>query len=86
MGKKVSEALDLSWELEAAKRFDDETAPSAGYGVHNLRVTYAPQQGVLKGAEIRLGVENVLDKAYQPRLSTRNATGRNVKLTLSKVF
>jgi hemoglobin/transferrin/lactoferrin receptor protein len=54
--------------------------------VHNLRATYVPQQGVLEGTEIRLGIENVLDTQYQPYLSTRSAAGRNFKLTLAKTF
>ncbi|SPH21085.1 TonB-dependent heme receptor A [Ascidiaceihabitans donghaensis] len=86
LGKKFSDELDVSWEIEAAKRYDEGGTVSPGYGVHNLRATYAPQQGVLRGTEIRIGIENVMDKAYQPRLSTRNATGRNFKVSLSKTF
>lgn len=86
LGKKFGEELDVSWEIEAAKRYDEGGTVSPGYGVHNLRATYAPQQGVLRGTEIRIGIENVMDKAYQPRLSTRNATGRNFKVSLSKTF
>lgn len=86
LGKKFGDELDLSWEIEAAKRYDEGGSVSAGYGVHNLRATYAPQQGVLRGTQIRVGIENAFDKAYQPRLSTRAATGRNFKISLSKTF
>lgn len=86
LGKKFGEELDLSWEIEAAKRYDETATVSAGYGVHNLRATYAPHSGVLRGTEIRFGIENAFDKAYQPRLSTRSATGRNFKVSLSKTF
>ena len=86
LGKKFGEELDLSWEIEAAKRYDEGGTVSPGFGVHNLRATYAPQQGVLEGTQIRFGIENVFDKSYQPRLSTRNATGRNFKVSLSKTF
>lgn len=86
LGKKFGEELDVSWEIEAAKRYDEGGTVSPGYGVHNLRATYAPQHGVLRGTEVRIGIENVMDKAYQPRLSTRNATGRNFKVSLSKTF
>lgn len=86
LGKKFGDELDLSWEIEAAKRYDEGGTVSPGFGVHNLRATYAPQQGVLEGTQIRFGIENAFDKSYQPRLSTRNATGRNFKVSLSKTF
>ncbi|QBF30456.1 TonB-dependent receptor domain-containing protein [Thalassococcus sp. S3] len=89
VGRKFGEELDLSWEMVAAARFDDVLStedPSPGFGVHNLRATYVPQTGVLQGTEIRLGIENVFDKTYTPRLSTRPSAGRNIKLTLARTF
>ncbi|MEM8691940.1 MAG: TonB-dependent receptor [Pseudomonadota bacterium] len=86
LGKKFGEELDLSWELVANRRYDEGGDVFPGFGVNNLRATYIPQSGVLEGTEIRFGVENVFDKTYQPRLSTRNATGRNFILTVSKNF
>ncbi|WP_394199202.1 TonB-dependent receptor domain-containing protein [Litoreibacter albidus] len=86
LGKKFGDELDLSWEVVAQRRYTKSTTPTAGFGVHNLRATYRPQQGVLEGMEVRVGVENVFDKQYQRRLSTRAAAGRNVKLTLAKSF
>ncbi len=86
VGKKFSEMLDLSWEVEAAKRFTSGTTDVPGFGVHNLRATYVPQRGALEGTEIRFGVENVFDRYYTPRLSQRAATGRNFKVTISKTF
>ena len=66
--------------------YQDGTDIKAGFGVHNLRATYKPQSGMLEGAEIRFGIENVLDKSYTGRLSTRPAPGRNIKLTLAKTL
>lgn len=89
LGQHFTQELDLSWEAVAAGRMDRVNAPTAeapGYVVHNLRATYRPQSGVLEGAEIRVGIENLFDKDYQPWLATRNAPGRNVKLTLAKSF
>ena len=57
-----------------------------GFAVHHLRATYRPQSGVLEGTELRVGVENLFDREYQPWLATRNAAGRNVKLTVSRTF
>ena len=86
VGKKLGEELDLSWELIADKRFNDGEDVSAGFGVHNLRATYKPQSGVLLGSEIRVGIENVFDKDYTRRLSTRPSPGRNFKVSLSTTF
>jgi hemoglobin/transferrin/lactoferrin receptor protein len=89
IGKKFGEELDVSWEIVADRQFsrdDDATDNRPGFAVHNLRATYIPQQGVLEGTEIRVGVENVFDKQYTRRLSTRPAPGRNLKLTLSRTF
>ena len=89
LGQHLTDELDLSWETVAAARMDRVNAPTeevGGYAVHNIRATYRPQAGVLEGAEIRVGIENVFDRDYQPWLATRKAPGRNVKLTLAKSF
>ena len=86
LGKKFNEQLDVSWEMIASKRFDDDTSPTPGSVIHNLRTTYKPQSGVLRNTEIRLGLENMLDHEYTPRLSTRPAPGRNFKVTLATTF
>ncbi len=86
LGKKFGEELDLSWEVVANKAIDVGTSSSAGFGVHNLRATYVPQNGVLKDTQIRFGLENVFDRDFTPHLSTRAAPGRNIKLTLSRTF
>lgn len=89
LGKRWGDELDLSWEMVANARMDrvngtlDDTP---GFGIHNLRATYRPQSGVLEGSELRVGVENIFDKEYRPHLATRNAPGRNVKLTVAKTF
>ncbi|MEP2920367.1 MAG: TonB-dependent receptor [Sulfitobacter sp.] len=86
LGKKFGKKLDASWEVVGNRRFesDDETVP--GSVIHNLRATYKPQRGFLEGSQIRFGVENLFDKEYTPRLSTRPAPGRNFKLSMSTTF
>ena len=86
LGKRFGDELDLSWELVAARGETYEGDHTPGYAVHNLRATWAPQEGWLEGAELRLGIENAGDRDYTPYLATRPAPGRNVKLTLSKTF
>lgn len=86
LGKRFGDELDLSWEMVAAAATDADGTDSAGFGIHNLRTTYVPQSGILKDTQIRVSIENLFDRAYTPHLSTRPATGRNVKLTLSRLF
>ncbi len=86
-GKRFGETLDVSWELFGARSgFDSSGDPVAGFGVNTLRASYFPQEGALAGFEVRAGIENIFDKNYLPNLSTRNAPGRNFKLTVAKTF
>ncbi|MGR3582703.1 MAG: TonB-dependent receptor domain-containing protein, partial [Pseudooceanicola nanhaiensis] len=86
LGRKWGEELDLSWEVVADAEMTRSASPSDSAIVHNLRATYRPEAGVLRGTELRLGVENLLDLDYTPHLATRPAPGRNVKVTLTTVF
>ncbi|MCA0922055.1 TonB-dependent receptor domain-containing protein [Pseudooceanicola nanhaiensis] len=85
-GKRWGEMLDVSWEVVADAEMDRSSSPSDGFVVHNFRTTYRPQEGVLRGTEMRFGVENVFDTEYTPHLSTRPAAGRTFKVTLAKTF
>lgn len=86
LGRKWGDGLDLSWEAVADARMTRAATATPGVVVHNLRATYRPQNGMLAGAELRLGIENLFDTAYTPHLATRPAAGRNIKLTLAKTF
>ncbi|WP_246032885.1 TonB-dependent receptor domain-containing protein [Falsirhodobacter xinxiangensis] len=97
VGQRFGDELDLSWEAVANARFDrvnpttfmGVTTPGVetpGGVVHNIRASYTPQSGVLAGTELRLGVENLFDRDYRPRLATRDAAGRNIKFTIAKAF
>lgn len=87
VGKRFDEMLDVSWELVAAAAITDNAGVhTSGFGINNLRATYRPQNGVFKGTDFRVGIENIFDKAYRPYLSTRNAPGRSLKLTIARTF
>lgn len=87
VGKRFGEMLDVSWEVVAAASITSNSGvQSAGYGINNLRATYKPQNGVFEGTEIRVGIENIFDKSYLPYLSTRNAPGRSLKLSIARTF
>src|SRR5690606_31065376 len=86
LGKRWAEELDLSWEVVANAKMDRATTPTPANTIHNLRATYRPQTGVLRGTELRVGIENLLDRDYQPHLATREAPGRTVKFGIAKTF
>jgi hemoglobin/transferrin/lactoferrin receptor protein len=87
VGKQFGEMLDVSWEQLVSKSVTDSSGTkTSGFGISNLRATYVAQQGTFKGVEVRAGIENLFDREYRPYLSTRNATGRNFKLTIAKTF
>ena len=83
--------LDLSagWRGEFAADQED-IGPggqrTGGYGVHNLFVTWTPQDGVLQGLEVRAAVGNLFDKQFRRRLASLDAEGRTVKLTLARTL
>lgn len=60
------------------------TTSAGSYGVQDVFVTWAPEQGVLAGLEVNLSVENITDRAYRNNLATENAPGRNAKLSIAK--
>ncbi|SLN60373.1 TonB-dependent heme receptor A precursor [Aquimixticola soesokkakensis] len=97
LGKKMlAEQLDLSVEAKhawAQNRTPDTnatyypgTVPSQAYTVYTVSAGYTPNAGLAEGIEFRATVENLFDETYRPYLSTRNATGRSLKLSLSKTF
>ncbi len=90
LGKKWDDTLDLSWEVvHATDRRDALGADLSDSTVHNLRATWRPQaQGWLDEAEVRFGVENLLDADYVGHLSSpsRKAPGRTFKVSLTKSF
>jgi hemoglobin/transferrin/lactoferrin receptor protein len=86
LGQKFANAYDVSWEMVANDSLTINGTRNSSFVAQNLRATVAPDSGVLKGTEIRFGIENVFDKQYTPSLSTRPATGRNFKITFAKAF
>ncbi len=68
---------------------DDYARPeSAGYGIHDLFLTWAPQSGMMKDTKLDIGLDNIFDKKYEPYLSDGITAmpGRNFKVSLSKKF
>lgn len=85
LGQRIGNWLDLSGELVHAFENNGDTFAEA-YTVANFRATLKVPDGVLEGLQVRLGLENAFNKQYEPILATRPQPGRNLKLTVSKVF
>lgn len=63
-----------------------DTRYSAAFNVHDLFLTWKPQEGKLVNWEMQAGLDNVFDTNYKEFLSGSNAKGRTFKLSLSKEF
>ncbi|MEM9840071.1 MAG: TonB-dependent receptor [Pseudomonadota bacterium] len=57
-----------------------------GFELHNIRLTLTPDTPLLRGTQIRFGVENITNEQVIPVLATRPVVGRNYKFTISKLF
>jgi hemoglobin/transferrin/lactoferrin receptor protein len=72
----------LGWRVLAAREFDNVSDPAEerdGYAVHDLYFAWTPQDGVLDGLRVDLGVDNVFDKAYSRVFTGALEPGRNFK-------
>ncbi len=61
---------------------------SAGYGLHDVFLSWAPQSGMMKDTKLDIGLDNIFDKKYEPYLSDGISAmpGRNFKVSLSRQF
>lgn len=85
-GKRVSELLDVAAEFVASAEKEINGTETPGYLLLNLRANISPQQGLLEGMSLRVGVENAFDHKFTPVLATRPAPGRNIKFSIAKTF
>jgi len=56
------------------------------HDVHDIFVTWKPDEGAMAGLEVSLVVENVFDKEYMSNLALDPSPGLNAKLSISKGF
>ncbi|MGU3575044.1 TonB-dependent hemoglobin/transferrin/lactoferrin family receptor [Brucellaceae bacterium C25G] len=59
-----------------------------GYAVHDLFFNWRPTQGFMKDSELRIGLDNIFDKNYEPYLTDGITAmpGRNLKMSFSRKF
>src|SRR3546814_15893897 len=67
-------------------RVPDGVDPTPGYAVHDLFVTWRPDDQRFHGARVDFGVSNIFDKDYRRNLSAIDDPGRTVKVAVSYRF
>lgn len=77
--------LEFGWSVALVEGASDGTP---GYGVHDAYALWKPDQGLMDGVGVRLGVSNLFDKQYRSNLQSSQTSriGRTVSLTLTKTF
>lgn len=81
--------LSLGWRssiIEAQNRVPTGGTPTPGYTLHDLTLTWLPQNGSLKGVRLDFGIDNLTDKDYRRHLNVLRDPGRNYKLAVSYQF
>jgi hemoglobin/transferrin/lactoferrin receptor protein len=96
-GKIPDHGLRFGWKARFVANPQDHArrlpnAPSAfvtpryavAFDVHDLFVTWKPQEGPLAGWEGQFGVDNIFNRQYKEFLMNDSAKGRTFKISLSK--
>lgn len=86
VGQRFENGIDLSWHMHAGEGVYSAARENAGWAVHDLKISYAPQAGALVGTVIDFGIDNVFDRKYNTAISRLDEPGRNVKVNISKTF
>ncbi|WP_350335394.1 TonB-dependent hemoglobin/transferrin/lactoferrin family receptor [Coralliovum pocilloporae] len=90
LGMRIPEAdTTISWKGRFAadqNEVSGSTAPTPGYGVHNIYLDWQPDEGQFKGLDVRLAVENLFDRQYQRHLAGDPSRGRTFKISVSKLI
>ena len=72
------------WSPAAANA--TSTRFSEAFDVHNIFLTWQPEDGQFAGWEAELGVDNLFDRQYKEFLINDDAKGRTFKVSLAKQF
>lgn len=81
--------LAFGWNssiIEAQNRIPERGTATPGYTLHDLTLTWLPQQSTFRGLRVDFGVDNLTDKDFRRHLSVLRAPGRNYKLNVAYQF
>lgn len=96
-GKLPEHDLKFGWKARFVAAPQDPARRSAtpigtstrfaeAFNVHDVFLTWTPQEGALKGWDAQLGVDNIFNANYKEFLNNDFAKGRTYKISLSKQF
>ncbi|QDZ02561.1 TonB-dependent hemoglobin/transferrin/lactoferrin family receptor [Nitratireductor mangrovi] len=97
-GKMPEKDLKFGWKARFVAgpqdpARDSATPPPSGstrfaesFNVHDVFLTWTPQQGQFAGWEANVGVENIFNEQYKEFLHNDASRGRTLKVSLSKQF
>lgn len=79
--------LEFGWNafFAAPIKEGSTTGPFAAYQLHGIFVAWKPEDGMLKGLELRAGIDNLFNRQYQNNLSGDPGKGRTFKVSLAKL-
>lgn len=80
----VAAPQDKALRATVAPGFSTRYADS--FNVHDVFMSWRPEEGAMKGWEVIAGVDNLFDKQYKEFLHNEPAKGRTFKFTLAKQF
>ena len=94
-GKLPRHDLKFGWRTrivadpqDEARRSDaaigNSTRYAKAFDVHDVFLTWKPDEGQMKGWELNAGVDNLFDQDYKEFLNNDRAIGRTFKLSLAK--
>ncbi|MFN3546281.1 MAG: TonB-dependent hemoglobin/transferrin/lactoferrin family receptor [Mesorhizobium sp.] len=94
-GKLPQHDLRFGWRARIVADPQDEarranapigtsTRYATAFDVHDVFLTWKPDEGQLKGWELNAGVDNLFDQDYKEFLNNDRAIGRTFKLSLAK--
>jgi hemoglobin/transferrin/lactoferrin receptor protein len=86
-GRVPDHSLEFGWNAFFAAPIitGATTGPFKAYQVHGIFLAWKPDEGALKGLEIRAGVDNLFNQPYQNNLSGDAGKGRTFKVSLAKL-
>lgn len=85
----ASNQVVLGWKsrfVEAQDRVPAGGTPTDSYDLHDVYLTWRPQQFGRDRVRLDFGVDNLFDSNYRPHLSVLDGPGRNVKATVTVRF
>ena len=97
-GKLPDHDLTFGWQARFVAAPQDSalntgTAPAGGstrysrpFDVHNVFLTWKPQQGQMAGWDVTAGIDNLFNRQYKEFLHNEPSKGRTFKISLAKQF